>query len=162
MWSKKNDNCKNCKTTRYQHRSRGYCTRCYPLIYRIEKTRVWNLDDPSSLTYCPRSIRMVSDKFEQFKLGCLEQLEERLESIANREEYLNSNIEGLDIEYQLQRISRRAGARDRNLFHGNANYIDWNFNPKQKKILFSLLNKIEESIQWGGIDLLKAIRYTQK
>ena len=162
MWSKKYDNCKNCKTTRYRHLSRGYCTRCYPLVYRIEKTTKWNLNDRSSLTYYPRSIRMDAEKFKHFKLGCINQIEERLESLADREKYLSGIIEGLDIEYQLQRISRRAGARDRNLFHGNANYIDWNFNPKQKKILFSLLNKIEESIQWGGIDLLKAIRYTQK
>ena len=68
-----------------------------------------------------------------------------------REEKLNGEINGIDLEYQLQRIARMILPKERGLYHGIAGFIDDNFDMKQKKLLYSLLSEIDEKLPWKGI-----------
>jgi hypothetical protein len=56
------------------------------------------------------------------------------------------------LEYQFRRIATLARCRNKDLFFGLAGYIEDKFSPNARKVLFRLLNKIEEDIPWRGID----------
>lgn len=47
-WSIKNESCLSCNTTIKPHKSKGYCTKCYPVkkeIEKLEKASEKELDD---------------------------------------------------------------------------------------------------------------------
>jgi len=154
-WSKKFEQCQQCGTARYNHVAKGLCTRCYRLVKKLEQVSQWDLSNPASFkgykgyiegrTYCS------AEKFERIQSGVSREIRKRLEFLQGREETLKGPIYGLDLEFQLARIALRCGVK-KDLFHGLATYIDHSFNMKQKKILYELLNDIEENILWAGID----------
>ena len=157
-WARKHQRCINCSTTRYSHKARGYCTRCYRLVKRIEEIKKWDITNPSSLKNSGNAWVNRNDpkRLERLRRGCIEQIESRLEFLKDREVQISGNedVEGINIEFQLKRLARIAKANDK-VFHGTANLIDWNFSQQQKTLIFSLLNQIEENRPWR-IDFYRA------
>lgn len=156
MWHKKLSSCKNCGTTNHPHKVRGFCKKCYPIILRIEKARKWDFNVPETLKDLPVKEYFVNDKnFVKIKNGIITQLEERLNWFRVREDRLKNKIYGIDIEYGLSRIAYLSGVKDKSLFHGYANIFEHNFSMDQKKIIFKMIDKIEQNLTWKGIDLYR-------
>lgn len=146
-WSNKYDKCQNCGTVRFNHIAKGYCKRCYALIKQLEQVNCWDLSSPQTLKRYPRNVIFHrQDVFKKIKKGYVLQIKKRLVFLKTKEESLSEPVYGVDIEHQLQRIAKLCYVKNKRLFHGRANYIDHNFNKKQKKILYKLLNEIEENI----------------
>lgn len=154
FWARKYDKCQNCGTTRYRHVGKGLCSRCYRLSKRLEQVNGWNPDNPESLKGYPYT-SYDPEEFRRIKSGFVTQIEERLALLKSREELLEGLVEGTDIEYQLGRIARRCRVRNKDMFFGIATCIDHSFDNEQKRMLFSLLNKIDEGIPWEGLSLIK-------
>jgi hypothetical protein len=135
--------CVNCGTDRYEIRARGYCVRCYPLVLKKDVVLKWNLKDPSSLKHYPFAYK--PEKYLRIiKKGFITQLEQRLRFLRIRENQRIKGADGITIEFMLHDLACRAGARG--YISGFATYIDHMFPPKQKLVLFHLLNDIEEKI----------------
>jgi hypothetical protein len=81
----------------------------------------------------------------------IEQFRKRLEFLGYREDSLSEPVDSIKIEFMLQRLAKRAGARNSNIItHGLARVFD-DFESGQKATLYRVLNSIEESIPWCGI-----------
>ena len=107
-WSKKYDNCQNCHTNRFKHVARGYCSRCYRLIRKLEKFDRWNSSDPASIKGFPGNPYFESpDRIERIKAKLRNQTERQLFSIWAKEEKLNNFVNGTDIEKLLGRIANQ-------------------------------------------------------
>ena len=88
-------------------------------------------------------------EFQNIRERELKKINDRLRSLWSRESRLSGPIDGMDIELMLRHLAEHAGARDRNILHGIATLVTADFGPKQRRILFEWLNKIEESTPWG-------------
>jgi len=148
--------CTNCSTTRYRLIAKGLCERCYRLKLRLQNYEKCDLLNPKSLKVFPLSLLpfiKTQEVLDGFKGDVKEQIERRLSDLRVREEKLNGEINGIDLEYQLQRIARMIlpKPKERGLYHGIAGFIDDNFAMEQKKPLYSLLSEIEEKLPWKGI-----------
>lgn len=86
------------------------------------------------------------------KLVATKQLKERLDWLQIRERKLNEDILGIDLEYAFGRLAKNCGVNNNGLFHSSANTFDHNFTMEQKKIIFRLIDNIEQNIKWRGID----------
>jgi hypothetical protein len=167
--------CTNCRTSRYGIKTRGLCSRCYPIVLRLEHTQRWNPLEPTTLLHYPRSpvgiaLPDASERmnyyppshwqkdFPQIKSHTLRELKKRLLHFRLVEQKLTGPISGFDIEIKLQELARRAGARDRYLLSGIAGGVEFYFRLKQRRVLFKWLNEISESIRWDGIKPWAGIR----
>ena len=105
-WSKKYYSCGNCNSTRFRHIAKGYCNRCCPLIRKLNIANGWDFNKKNTLKGFP-FIDIVRDlkKCEKIKKNYIAQIKGHLACLKNREEYLTSEIYGIDIEYQLNRIA---------------------------------------------------------
>ncbi|MBI5248361.1 MAG: hypothetical protein HY912_02605 [Desulfomonile tiedjei] len=146
-WSKKFEKCRQCGTERYEHVARGLCTRCYRLVRKLEQVKTWKPSDPE-----PKRRYGFYDleEFKAKKRDLEGEIKERLEFLKIKEETLKGPIYGIDIEGQLRRVAELCRVRNKGLFHGMANEIQHCFGQKQRKMLYELLNAIEEGIWWGG------------
>ena len=155
-WSKNHKRCVNCGTARRRHAGRGYCTRCYFLVRKLHAVEMWNLAEPTTLSDYPRDPLFHNPTYlNRLRKGSIAQISERLNVLRDKEEMLSRAISGLEIEYQLRRLAKRAGARDPHLHFGVGTFISQTFDSKRRRILFRLLLEIEESIPWGGINLYR-------
>ena len=146
LWAKSYPHCKNCTTTRRAHRARGYCTRCYPLIRQLEIVRKWHLNDPKSLKgYFRLTSTWRSDTLASVHVSRLAKVQTQLDYLQMREEQLTGEVDGLDLESAFNHVAARCSRRSANLFQGSSTFFDHNFTPEQKRILFRLLNDIEEA-----------------
>ncbi len=146
-WPRRFEKCQQCGTQRYKHVARGHCTRCYRLVRKLEQEQRWKPSDPG-----PKRRYGFSDleEFKAKKLDLEREIKERLEFLKLKEEQLKGPIYGIDIEWQLRRVAELCRVRDKRLFHGMANEIQHRFGEEQRKMLYELLNAIEEGIWWKG------------
>jgi hypothetical protein len=155
-WSREHKECRNCGTTKRPHMARGFCKKCYPLQLKLEQTQRWDLSKPESLKDFPHTYRrfIITQKhLDGFKIDVKKQVQSDLNDLRMREDKLRGVITGIDIEYELEKIAHMA-LRVRykfGFYHGIANLIDQNFNAKQKELIYSLLNKIDEALPRKGI-----------
>jgi len=157
-WSRRYDICVNCRSNRRPHAGRGYCSRCYPLLLRIEQAKRWTLDDRRSLRGFPSGPGWPIDSwaFTAIQTGVLRQLLDRLDLFRIWEDHRAGRVNDLDVEYQLSRLALAARTKTGwNLFHGVCHALRSDFSKKQITILYRLLNDIEEDIPWRGVDLAR-------
>jgi hypothetical protein len=155
-WSREYKECKNCGTTDDPHMARGFCKRCYPLQLKLEHSKRWDLSRPESLkgfSHFRQQLVTTQNHLENFKIDAKEQIRSRLDYLRIRAEKLKAVITGIDIEYKLEEIAHLAlrGRYKWGVYHGIATLIDHKFNAKQRKLIYSLLNKIDETLPWKGI-----------
>ena len=151
-WSKKFENCQQCGTKRFKHKAKGLCTRCYWLVGKLEQVNRWDLSDPNSLRGYPRELDYGPEVFLRVKSSAASQIRERLVVLREREEALEKRVDGSDLEYQLRRIAQRCRVKNKHLLFGSEAYFENCFGAKQRRILYGLLQEIEENIPWEGIN----------
>lgn len=145
--------CKNCGSIRFSIRARGYCKRCYPVIRKIEIIKLWELEEIRTLKYYPKDGIFHNEKdFIKIKKSFIKQREERLSYFKISEQVLNGDIYGSNIVPLFQKIAKLAGSRNKDLLWHQEDLFDHNFNQKQKRIIYKILNSIKESIPWNGVD----------
>ena len=138
--------CKNCETVRRAIKARGYCTRCYPIVLRLDAIKHWDLQRPDTLKYYPPSSAFRTNRyFAALQMGFTAQLSTQLMVLRARESQRRHGVDGMAIEMQLRRLARRAGA-GRDVHYHSAGYIADVFPQDQRRILFQLLDDIEERI----------------
>lgn len=132
-------------------RARGLCNRCYLLILKIEHVKGWSANDVKSFKSYPASLPLPKPKHvRRMQADVVEQLRKRLEFLRYREDSLSKPVDSVKVELLLQRLAKRAGARNSNIItHGLATLFD-DFEPEQKATLYRVLSSIEESIPWRG------------
>ena len=155
-WSARYKKCDNCGTNRHPHIDKGFCKMCYPLRIKLQQSQSWDMSEPKSLKGFPHFLRpfiRTQEYLDGFKNNAKEQIQYRLDCLKRREERLRGIITGIDVEYKLERVTELALRRRYKFgfFHGYATLIDDNFSGKQRKLIYSLLNKIEEALPWKGI-----------
>jgi hypothetical protein len=148
-WSREYKKCRNCGTNEHPHMARGFCKRCYPLRLKLEQLQKWDLSKPESLKGFPHTHRrfMTTQKrLDGFKIDIKKQIQSDLNYLRMREDKLRGVITGIDVEYKLEKIADMAlgGRYNSGFYHGIADLIDQNFNAKQKKLVYRLLNRIDE------------------
>jgi len=114
----------------------------------------WNLSKPDGLRGFPRGLRpflQTQAQVDGFKIDAREQIESRLRDLRVREEKLNGEISGMDIERELRNIARLIVSKGNNLYYGSATVVDHSFNARQKKVLYGLLTRIRDKLPWAGI-----------
>lgn len=147
-----NARCTNCGTDRFPVRARGLCKRCYRIALTIRQVQGWVANDVKSFRGYPESLPLPKpEHVPRMQADVIRQLRKRLEFLRQREQSLLGPVESIKIEYQLQRLAGRAGARNAHIItHGLAIVFD-SYEPEQKTTLYRVLNSIEENIPWGGI-----------
>jgi hypothetical protein len=146
-WSRNYPHCQNCRSVRFKHKAKGYCGRCHRLVKKLERVDQWDPNDRRSLTGCPVDpVRVHSAYFERIKNHMRAQIERRLFALWAKEEKLKGMVKGIDVEYLLGRLARACRVRKKALFQGVAGCIDEHFDGNQRKLLFEMLNRIEENL----------------
>ena len=162
MWSKY-EACVNCGTTERPHRGLGYCNRCYGPGKQFREVMAWDQSKPETLSRYPGQVDLDSPQdFELLREGYLQELKQRLNTLRRWEQAVEDSVDGLQIEFQLGRIANYAGTKTHGLYHGSASYIDSQFKPEQRKVLHSLLQRIEIDRPWRGVNLTCVFDYRQK
>lgn len=147
MWSKKTKFCLSCGTTEWEHKAKGYCTKCYPFILRIEKVDHWDDSNPTSLIaidgFSAQDIQFCINqgKFKKAKHEILNQLKRRLAIIKD---CVNpENVDGLAMEQLLDEFAELI-LKDtgKNMFHSHAALYDRDLNSEQLSIIYKDLNSI--------------------
>lgn len=154
--SRKHTACINCSTIRYEHKARGYCSRCYKIVRKKESAKMWNLSESESLKGCPIDVsRFTLDRFAKFQSLFIKELDKQLQDLNAKEKQLSGSIEGIDIELQLTYIASRFKIRNRGLFFHASNTFDHQFDKEQKKIIFQMLTIIIENLPKEKINIWK-------
>ena len=148
--------CVNCGTSSLLIKARGYCTRCYPILLRLEHTQQWDATRRETLRHYPKLSNYPphhwANDFPRIKKHTIRELKKRLLHFKSIEEQLSGRINGFDIEQKLRYLAIRAGA-GRNSLSRCAGVLDSHFTWEQRKLLFKLLTEVSESIKWDGITL---------
>ncbi|MBU0517640.1 hypothetical protein KJ564_01725, partial [bacterium] len=146
--------CKNCTSTRFPMKSKGLCSRCYPIILKLEKVRKWELNDQASLKGFPtgflnRREEYRQEVFDYQKKKHIEKYQGRLDDLKLREKKLKGYVGGYDIECILIELAHLARSRKPNIVRHSADTFDLKFSPEQRKIIYTYLNLIRENVHWG-------------
>lgn len=154
-WSQKFDKCENCTTIRFPHKSRGLCSRCYPLQLRLDHIDKWDLNKIETLKGYPNDMMFhTEDRFQKIKKGFKKQIKDRLFSLTYTEGEFEKIPSGHDLEFKFRRIARLTNA-DSDLFFKSADTFNREFNDRQRKVLMQFFIQLLESIRWEGVDWWK-------
>lgn len=154
-WDIKHLHCQNCGTTRRERRGGGLCTKCYPLLRKLQKVGAWDfskIDEARKSGYPKASSFKNEEIFYKIKQGFIKQIKERLVELKFAERSLEKEVSGINIEHKFASIASLLKLKDKNLFFQSADAFDSNFTQGQKKIVFKHLNKLTENVPWCGID----------
>jgi hypothetical protein len=129
----------------------------------VEDVKAWDLERRETLKHisftkmndklvpvCPADTK---DDFEGFKALLIAKLEFELNRMRSREAKRRGEVpvDGITIEHKLQYIIELLhlkGRRNRNVFHGIASTIDQCFSKEQRRLIFELLDEIEDQGYW--------------
>lgn len=140
-WSRKHTNCISCNTEEWEHKGKGYCAKCYPLMKKKEIIEQWDKNNPTSLKpVSPIDERVLErliqwDDLEKAKESLLRQIDARLHLYK----MYNSpgNVDPISIEFLLERISTLTNnISDTKLFHGAVTRYSENFTNEQRQIIY--------------------------
>ncbi len=151
-WSNKFNECLNCSTRRFPHCGRGYCSRCYPIVEKIEQVKLWDRHKPDTLKGFPRSGVDLSRDFLKFKNSYGDQYAKRLSSLKYFEKKLTGPISGLDLEYIIIEVANLSGADGGFLFGHDAGAFESHLDQRQRIFVYEKLHTILEAKKWKGID----------
>lgn len=144
-WSRHSESCRQCTTTRFKHKAKGLCIRCYSLVRQTEVIQHWDLLDRTTLKGYPKNSAMWTQKtLEWTRKHRLQSIKSRLSHYRYREETLRGEVDGHLLACQFDRVAELAGSKAC-FSRGGSNRFDWDYTPEQKKKLFSILNEIEET-----------------
>ena len=146
-WSKKYDCCQSCGTHEWDHRAKGYCSKCYPLIRIKDVAEAWDVNDKSTLIpYGPIDKPLLeylikNGELEKARESILRQIEARIHLFIR---FNNpGDVEPLHIEFLWERIAEVTNnVSQLKLFYGSASRYASNFNKLQRQIIYKDLLRI--------------------
>jgi hypothetical protein len=159
------DRCRNCGCAhmRRPFRRRDCCGKCFYLFEYLRVVERWDLGRPETLrqigvmarrlggTALPSVQDMSPEDFAVLKRRYLEQIRAALDLLRIREAKRRGElpVDGASIEYKLKDMLKLIQLRDKyeraaSRFHGLASMLDHTFSPEQCRILYNLLDDIEE------------------
>lgn len=149
-WSRAAKKCRSCSTARFLHVARGFCKRCYPLVQKLLQAKDWDVNNPRSFAHIVRNVAFWKpDALKKIRTRRIATIQARLEFLKTREEQLNEEIDGLDLENEFNWIAKRCGSVRADLFRNTSTFFDHNFTPEQKRLIFRILNDIQENLRRG-------------
>lgn len=151
-WSSKFDACFNCSTTRFPHRGKGYCRRCYPLVIKLEQVKSWEESQPGTWAGFPNLSLDLARHFIRIKKGFSEQYSGRLSMLKYYEEKLKGPVTGLDLEYKFRAVGNLCGIDGDQLFGHDAGVFESQLDPDQRLFVYQKMHSIIEAKKWKGID----------
>lgn len=140
-WSRKHTNCISCGTEEWEHKGRGYCVKCYPLMKKREIIEQWNKNNLASLEpVSPIDERILerlikSDYLEKAKESLLRQIDARVHLYK----MYNSpgEVDPISIEFLLERITTLTNNISHSkLFNGAVTRYSENFTNEQRQIIY--------------------------
>lgn len=180
-WPKDTKACVSCtgSSRSYGHGARGACVRCNDIMTYIRQVKAWDRSRPETLKHFPddgtrvasndrsknqfvKTGRLMTEgysveQFEKVRAEYIRQLERRLALLREREQIRRCEfpINGLDVEDKFRQLlvcvrGVRHHAIDN--YPHNASYINKNFDDRQRRILYALLEEVIESVPWRGMD----------
>lgn len=136
-WHKKYNSCTSCGTEEWPYRSRGLCNKCYPLIIKSERIKLWNKDDLSTIKEIDsytRAFLIKGNKLEIAKESLIKQINERLNLYRRYNE--KGEASGIAIEYSLRAVSRITNnVNNDDFFYGSVTRYNDHFNNDQRRII---------------------------
>jgi len=159
------DRCRNCGCARPRRpfKRRDCCGKCFYLFQYLRVVERWDLARPETLrqvgvmarriggTAMPSIDEMSAEDFAVFKASYLEQIKAALDLLRIREAKRRGElrVDGASIEHKLKDMLKLIQLRDKyeraaSRFHGLATMLDHTFSPEQCRILYNLLDDIEE------------------
>jgi hypothetical protein len=156
-WPNRYGQCVNCgcPPTYRPHGSRGYCGFCHGMGKRIAELKAWDRTQPAAVGGClePSMVDLYTEEeIEVFRQEYVRQGEERLADLRSRQRMRRGEVpvDGVALEHKFTRLLE-AVRRKAKPSH-NADYLAQQFGEEQRRILFVLLDDIEEQIPWRGFD----------
>ena len=173
-WPERYEQCRNCDCPP-EHRAyggRGYCRLCYYLVRRIELAKNWNRARPETLRgiasgpvvdpVTRKAAGFLTDgfsdeEFENLRSEYIRQAKARMRYLRTREDFRSGaqSVDPLDIEYKFARLLHFL--RPKAQYPRNASHIARHFNQEQRRVLYGLLDEIEEHMPWEGFILMRAL-----
>jgi hypothetical protein len=159
------DRCRNCGCARLRRpfRRRDCCGKCFYLFQYLRAVERWDLSRPETLRQIGATARrasglprpfiegMSAQEFAVFKASYVEQIKTALDLLRMREAKRRGElrVDGSSIEHKLKDMLKLIQLRDKyeraaSRFHGLATMLDHTFSPEQCRILYNLLDDIEE------------------
>ena len=157
--------CRNCgcDTSRRRFKRRDLCGKCFYLFEYIRSVERWDRARPETLKNAgmlrrcygadalPALDTMSDEGFAALKSSIVEQLVTALRALRAREARRRGDVrvDGVTIEQKLKDILRVVQLRDKydrvaGRFNGVSSVLNQSFSPEQCRILYSLLDDIEE------------------
>jgi hypothetical protein len=134
LWPADGDGCKSCPTIHRFHKCHGYCTRCYPIIYRISRI--------DRGLYQPRR-RPSHASFST--IGIRKNAVNELEEIREFEAPLRNGATGVDIENLQISMAERIRARPET-FQGVRYFFDGALDNSQRTRTYQIIAQLVESM----------------
>lgn len=180
------DHCRNCGCARPRRpfKRRDCCGKCFYLFQYLRVVERWDLARPETLrqigamarriggTALPPVQGMSAEDFAVFKASYLEQIKAALDLLRIREAKRRGElrVDGSSIEHKLKDMLKLIQLRDKyeraaSRFHGLATMLDHTFSPEQCRILYNLLDDIEEQTYGRvaeGYKALEAIYHNKR
>jgi hypothetical protein len=125
----------------------------------IERAKAWDLTRPETLTAV--ALGWNDEEFEIVRKEYIRQIRTQMGYLRSREEMRSGvrPVEPLDIEYKFAKLL--GFLRPKAQYPRNASYINKHFNGEERRVLYGLLDEIEEHMPWPGIsvhDIFERIR----
>ncbi len=157
--------CRNCGCARLRRpfKRRDCCGKCFYLFQYLRVVESWDLARPETLRQTGALARRIGgnalppihamsvEDFAAFKASYLEQIRAALDLLRIREAKRRGQlrVDGSSIEHKLKDMLKVIQLRDKyeraaSRFHGLATMLDHTFSPEQCRILYNLLDDIEE------------------
>jgi hypothetical protein len=158
------DTCRNCgcDNIRRRFKRRNLCGKCFYLFEYIKSVQRWDRSKPKTLKNIGVLRRRYGDASQHldkmsdadlaaFKSNTVDQLLEALRSLRVREARRrgDARVDGVTIEQKLKDLLKVVQLRDKydrvaGRFNGVSAVLNHAFSPEQCRILYSLLDDIEE------------------
>jgi hypothetical protein len=163
--SSESDACRNCGCAHWRRpfKRRDCCGKCFYLFEYLRVVERWDLAQPETLRQTGALARriggnalppvhaMSAEDFAVFKASYLEQIRAALDLLRIREAKRRGDlpVDGSSIEHKLKDMLKLIQLRDKyeraaSRLHGLASMLDHTFSPEQCRILYNLLDDIEE------------------
>jgi hypothetical protein len=177
--SKQDDRCRNCgcERARRPFKRRACCGKCFDLFQCLRAVERWDPSRPDALEQISALERrlggnpvpsvhwMSGEDFGVFKASYIAQIKVALDVLRIREARRSGElrVDGASIEHKLKDMLKLIRLRDRyeraaGRFDGLASMLDRTFSSEQCRILYNLLDDIEEQTYAGVAESCKALK----
>lgn len=147
-WNERFPHCSNCGNNERPRRTAGYCSACWPAAKRLREVAAWNPLEPR--TFKGAGFFRGAHAFwdlevaRKFAQAAKRRCEERLRMLRAWEQMNRGEepIDGVYLEYLLDRVGDAMHCYGRRRFHGYATTLEEQFTPKARALLHYLLTSL--------------------